>query len=147
MSVSDAPQHRPGASSDAPQNPSDPLPGRRVLIVEDDPYIALALEETLTDFGLIVAGAARSVDEALRIVQSTPFHIALLDVNIGDEKIDPVADALAARGLPFIFTTGCGRAGLPEAHLERAIIEKPFYVEEILRTLREELERANLSGG
>ncbi|PPD44204.1 MAG: response regulator [Methylocystis sp.] len=141
MSVSDAPQHRPGASSDA-QHPSDPLLGRRVLIVEDDPFITLALEETLTDFGLIVAGSARNVPQALGIVQTTPFEVALLDVNIGQEKIDPVADALAARGLPFIFTTGCGRAGLPEAHLERAIVEKPFYVEEILRALREELESA-----
>ena len=144
MSVSDAPRHTPGgASSDAPQRPSDPLLGRRVIIVEDDPYITLALEETLTDFGLVVAGSARNVTQALRLVQTVPFDLALLDVNIGQEKIDPVADAIAARGQPFIFTTGCGRAGLPEAHLERAVVEKPFYVEEILRTLREELRNDN----
>jgi DNA-binding response OmpR family regulator len=110
-----------------------------VLIVEDDPYIALALEETLTDFGLSVVGAARNVKQALRFIQTTAFDLALLDVNIGEEKIDPVADALSARGLPFIFTTGCGRAGLPEAYLERAIVEKPFYVEEIIRAVRQEL--------
>lgn len=114
-----------------------------MLIVEDDPYITLALEETLTDFGLVVAGSARNMPQALRLVQSASFDLALLDVNIGQERIDPVADAIAARGLPFIFTTGCGRAGLPEAYLDRAIVEKPFYVEEILRTLREELENAN----
>lgn len=112
--------------------------GRRILIVEDDPYITLALEETLTDFGLVVVGAARNIAQALRLAQTASFDLALLDVNIGDEQIDPVADALAARGMPFIFTTGCGRAGLPEAHLERAVIEKPFYVEEILKALREE---------
>lgn len=141
MSVSDAPQHRPGASSDA-QRPGDPLFGRRALIVEDDPYITLALEETLSDFGLVVVGSARSVSQALRLAQSARFDIALLDVNIGHEKIDPVADALSTRGIPFIFTTGCGRAGLPEAHLERAVVEKPFYVEEIMRALREELANA-----
>lgn len=134
-----APQHNPGASKDASQRPSDPLAGRRVLIVEDDPYITLALEETLTDFGLSVVGAARNVKQALRLIQTTALDLALLDVNIGEEKIDPVADALFARGVPFIFTTGCGRAGLPEAYVERAIVEKPFYVDEILRALRQEL--------
>jgi DNA-binding response OmpR family regulator len=143
MSVSDAPQHRPGGvSSDTPQRPSDPLLGRKVLIVEDDPYIMLALEETLTDFGVVVAGSARSVQQALRLAQTALFDLALLDVNIGEDKIDPVADAIATRGLPFVFTTGCGRAGLPEAHLERAIVEKPFYIDEILHALREELAHA-----
>lgn len=116
--------------------------GRRLLIVEDDPYIALALEETLSEFGLIIAGMARSLDEAVRLSRGDGVDLALLDVNIGHEKIDPVADALAARGCPFIFTTGCGRAGLPEAHLEHAMVEKPFYVEEILAALRSELARA-----
>jgi len=115
------------------------LLGRRVLIVEDDPFITLALEETLAEFGLIVAGAARTIDQALRLAQSVAFDLALLDVNIGHDKIDPVADAIHARGIPFIFTTGCGRAGLPEAYSRQAIIEKPFYVEEILRALRDEL--------
>jgi CheY-like chemotaxis protein len=139
MSVS-APQPRSGgASSDASQRPSDPLLGRRVLIVEDDPFITLALEETLTEFGLIVAGSARSLPQAIRLAQTVAFDLALLDVNIGQDRIDPVADIISARGIPFVFTTGCGRAGLPEAYLQQAIVEKPFYVEEILRTLRDQL--------
>ncbi len=141
MSFSDAPPPRSGGvSGDAPQRPSDPLLGRRVLIVEDDPFIALALEETLTDFGLVVAGAAMNVAQALELAQSAIFDLALLDVNIGQDKIDPVADAIYARGIPFVFTTGCGRAGLPEAYLGQAIVEKPFYVDEMLRALREQLE-------
>lgn len=140
MSVSDAPDPRSGGvSSDAPQRPGDPLLGRRVLIVEDDPYITLALEETLTDFGLVVAGAAHNLSHALRLAQTASFDLALLDVNIGHERIDPVADVVHARGIPFVFTTGCGRAGLPEAYPSQPIVEKPFYGEEILRTLREEL--------
>ncbi len=143
MSVSDAPQPRSGgASSDAPQRPGDPLLGRRVLIVEDDPFITLALEETLTEFGLVVAGSARSVPQAIRLAQTVAFDLALLDVNVGQDRIDPVADIIFARGIPFVFTTGCGRAGLPEAYLQQAIVEKPFYVEEILRTIREELTHA-----
>ena len=143
MSVSDAPDFgAAGSSNDAPQRASDPVLGRRTLIVEDDPFITLALEETLTEFGLVVAGAARNISEALRLARDGDFEIALLDVNVGHEKIDPVADTIAARGIPFVFTTGCGRAGLPEAHLDRAIVEKPFYVEEILRALRHEIETA-----
>ncbi|WP_457797017.1 response regulator [Methylocystis sp. S23] len=146
MSVSDAPQPiSGGASSDATQRPSDPLLGRRVLIVEDDPFITLALEETLTDFGLVIAGSARTVPQAVRLAQTVAFDLALLDVNIGQDRIDPVADILSMRRIPFVFTTGCGRAGLPEAYLQQAIVEKPFYVEEILRTLREEL--SNLKSG
>jgi DNA-binding response OmpR family regulator len=101
------------------------------------------LEDTLSDFGLIVVGAARSVNEALRLARETTFDIALLDVNIGQEKIDPVADALAANRRPFVFATGCGRAGVPESHNDRAIVEKPFYVDELLRTLRSAFEIAD----
>jgi CheY-like chemotaxis protein len=140
MSVSDAPQYRSGgASSDAPQRPSDSLLGRRVLLVEDDPYILLALEEMLTDFGLVVAASARTIPQALRFAKTAAFDIALLDVNIGQERIDPIADIISGRRIPFIFTTGCGRAGLPESFPQQAIVEKPFYVEEILRALRDEL--------
>jgi CheY-like chemotaxis protein len=143
MSVSDAPHPQSGgASPDAAQAPGDPLPGRRVLIVEDDPYITLALEDTLNDFGMVVAGAARSIADALLLAETASFDLALLDVNIGHDRIDPVADAIHARRIPFVFTTGCGRAGLPEAYAHQAIIEKPFYVEEILRALRDELTAA-----
>ena len=118
---------------------ADPLIGARVLIVEDDPFIALALEETLLDFGMLIVGVGRSIPQAKILAQNAIFDIAVLDVNLGHETIDSVADLVADRNLPFVFTTGHGRAGLPEAHRDRAIVEKPFYVEEILRTLREEL--------
>ena len=116
------------------------LAGRRILIVEDDPFIAMALEDTLLDFGMSVAGIARNLREAERLARESVFDVALLDVNIGHDTIDPVAEAVAARGLPFVFTTGHGRAGLPEAYRDRAIVEKPFYVDEILRALREQLQ-------
>jgi DNA-binding response OmpR family regulator len=141
MSFSDAPHFSATAGSldDDAERAADPLRGRRILIVEDDPYITIALEETLAEQGLVIAGTARNIEAALRLARSEPLDLALLDVNIGPEKIDPVADVLAERGCPFVFTTGCGRAGLPEAYLDRAIVEKPFYIEEILKSLRDEL--------
>ena len=59
---------------------------------------------------------------------------ALLDVNIGSQKIDPVADLLAERACPFVFTTGYGRSGVPAAHNTRAVVQKPFRLEEIAAT-------------
>ncbi len=120
-------------------NSINPLRGLRILIVEDNPFIALALEEMLVEQGLVIAGSARTMDNALRLAASELIDLALLDVNIGDRTIDPVAEVLSARATPFVFTTGCGRAGLPEAFLDRPIVEKPFYIEEILQTLRDVL--------
>lgn len=137
--MSDAKDHLDGANSTLS---ADGLAGRRILIVEDDPFIALALEEMLSEHGLIVAGAAKNVASALHLAASERLDIALLDVNVGPEKIDPVADLLARRDCPFVFTTGYGRAGLPEAHATRAIVEKPFYTDELMNALRDELRRA-----
>ncbi|MFY9629222.1 MAG: response regulator [Methylocystis sp.] len=117
-------------------SPANPLDGLRILIVEDNAYIAMALEEMLSEQGLVVEGVAASLEKALRLTASTRFDLALLDVNVGDKKIDPVAEALTTLGTPFVFTTGYGRAGLPEAFLDHPIVEKPFYIEEILDTLR-----------
>jgi CheY-like chemotaxis protein len=118
------------------------LVGLRILIVEDNPFIALALEEMLGERGLVVSGVANSVESAQAFIKAAPYDLALLDVNIGERKIDPVAEALTLLGTPFVFTTGCGRAGLPEAFRDRPIVEKPFYIEEILESLREARARA-----
>lgn len=113
-----------------------------MLVVEDDPFISLALEDMLTEHGCIVIGAARTVASALLLVASEEIDVALLDVSVGPERVDPVAELLADRDCPFIFTTGYGRAGLPEAHASRAIVEKPFYADEVIHALRSELGRS-----
>lgn len=130
-----------GDALDQNAQAADGLAGRRILIVEDDPFIALALEDMLSELGLVVAGSVRDVTAALAVAAVQEIDIALLDVNVGPEKVDPVADLLAGRGCPFIFATGQGRAGLPEAHSSRTIVEKPFYIDELLNALREELRR------
>ncbi len=125
-----------------PDGAANSLVGLRILIVEDNPFIALALEEMLGEQGLVIGGVANSIERALRFVRSTHFDVALLDVNIGERKIDPVAEALTTLKTPFVFTTGCGRAGLPEAFLDCPVVEKPFYIEEILQSLRDAREHA-----
>jgi CheY-like chemotaxis protein len=120
-----------------PNAPNDVLRAKRVLIVEDNPFVALALEELLVERGLIVATVARTVPAALAAASALEFDVALLDVNIGGEKTTAVADILTRRAAPFIFATGYGRAGLPEGYVDHAVVEKPFYGEEILNALRD----------
>jgi len=112
----------------------------RILIVEDEPFIALALEETLQDLDFEIAASISRVHDALAFLKSERIDIALLDVNIGVNKIDPVADALAALDCPFVFTTGYGRSGLPVAHAHRPVLEKPFRVNDLIGTVCAELE-------
>lgn len=117
------------------------LVGRRVLVVEDEPFIAMTLEDMLTDFGCVVAGSVSQVSEALAFIESGEFDAAVLDVNLGAQKIDPVADELARRGFPFVFTTGYGRTGVPAPHNQRGVVQKPFRAEELARALEQEFAR------
>lgn len=97
-----------------------------VLIVEDEPLIAMSLEDALIDQGVTCLGPAGSVTAALDMIEAGGFDIALLDVNLRGERVDAVADRLAVAGIPFIFTTGHGAEGLPAAHRARPVIGKPF---------------------
>jgi len=111
----------------------------RILIVEDEPLIALMLADMLAELGFEVTASLSQVAEALAFLADHQVDVALLDVNIGSQKIDPVADLLAARGTPFIFTTGYGTTGVPPSHVDRAILQKPFHIEDLAAALRSEL--------
>jgi DNA-binding response OmpR family regulator len=111
----------------------------RILIVEDEPFIALTLEDMLDELGFTVAGTVSRVAEALDMIDRETIDGALLDVNLGSQKIDPVADILARRGCPFIFTTGYGRSDIPTSHAERPVLQKPFRMEDLAAVLRAEV--------
>ena len=112
----------------------------RILIVEDEPFIALTLEDMLDELGFAHAGTVSQVAEALELIGREAVDCALLDVNLGSEKIDPVADLLASRGCPFIFTTGYGRSGIPIGHGKRPVLQKPFRMDDLANILRENLK-------
>ena len=112
----------------------------RILIVEDEPFIALTIEDMLSELGFAVAGSVAHVGAALDLISREPIDGALLDVNLGAQKIDPVADLLAKRACPFIFTTGYGRTGVPAAHASRAVLQKPFRMDDLAAVLRAELK-------
>lgn len=106
-----------------------------ILIVEDEPFIALTLEDMLDELGFAHAGTVGQVSDAIELIGRDPVDCALLDVNLGSEKIDPVADLLASRGCPFIFTTGYGRSGIPAGHSERPVLQKPFRMDDLATVL------------
>ncbi len=112
----------------------------RILIVEDEPFIALTLEDMLDELGFGLAGTVSQVSDALEMIGREPVDCALLDVNLGAEKIDPVADLLAAKACPFIFTTGYGRSGIPNAHAGRPVLQKPFRMDDLADTLKATLD-------
>ena len=72
----------------------------RVLVVEDESLIAMLVEDGLETLGYEVVGPVGTVDAALRIVEQTPFDLALLDINLGGKQSFPIAEALEARGIP-----------------------------------------------
>jgi DNA-binding response OmpR family regulator len=111
---------------------------QRILIVEDEPFIVLALEAMLLEFGFDVAGSATQVSAALELIGREQIDGAILDVNLGEERIDPVADILATRRCPFFFTTGYGISGIPARHAGRAVLQKPFGLEQLSTLLRAE---------
>lgn len=109
----------------------------KILIVEDEPLIALTLEDMLDELGYEVAGTVASLEEALSFVETNAPDGALLDVNLGRDRIDPVADALARKGCPFIFSTGEGGGALPAPHASRPYVAKPFRMHELAAVLKE----------
>jgi CheY-like chemotaxis protein len=108
---------------------------RRVLIVEDDVMIRMLIEDMLIDLGFAVVAQAAKVPEALAAVNSTDIDVAILDVNLSGETTGPVAEALAARGTPFVFATGYGEHGLPAQFRDRPLLKKPFQIDGLRRLL------------
>ena len=109
---------------------------RRILIVEDEPLIAMMLEDFLDVLGKELAGTADSVASALPLVQAGGIDAAILDVNLrGGEKSWPIADALAAAGVPFLLATGGGDDAVVEAHRGRPVLPKPFTMDAVEKAL------------
>src|SRR6476661_1774291 len=78
---------------------------KRILVVEDEPMIRMMLEDMLGELGYTVAAEAARIDEALEATKNADFDLAILDANLDGHPVSPVADALVARGTPFVFAT------------------------------------------
>ncbi|WP_010545832.1 response regulator [Sphingomonas elodea] len=113
------------------------LAGKRVLIVEDEPLVALELATILGDAGMVVAGLAATAEEAMAAIAGMPADAVLLDGNLQGARVDDVAAALVARGMPFLFVSGYGRDHLPIGLGAVAVIDKPFDARMLLASLHQ----------
>jgi len=106
-----------------------------VLIVEDEPLIAMMIEDFIEMLGHQLAGSCDSVASALPRVAEGGFDVAILDVNLRDGACWPVADALKARGVPFVLASGGHVEPPPAAHADALQLAKPFTLDGIQSVL------------
>jgi CheY-like chemotaxis protein len=123
------------AVSMIPNDAVDSIKGLRLFVVEDEALVAMLLEDLLTDLGCTVVDIVGTIRDALSRLARTVADGAVLDVNLGGEKVFPVADALVQRGMPFIFATGYGRAGLDERYPSTPVLTKPYSPEALVNVL------------
>jgi CheY-like chemotaxis protein len=109
----------------------DVLAGRRILVVEDDMLALFMIEDMLADLGCDSVIVAASIDQALALIDGQVFDAALLDVDLGGDDSHPVADALAARKIPFAISTGYSEHHPRESGHDRPVLKKPFKSEEL----------------
>lgn len=102
------------------------LAGKKVLILEDEPIIGLALEDMVEQLGCTICGIAFRVPEALELARTAPCDVGILDVNIAGELSYPVAEILADRDVPVIFATGYGDRQHPVRFKSFPTLTKPY---------------------
>ena len=117
------------------------LTGKRVLVLEDEVIVALAAEDMLADLGATVVGPATTVAQGLALVRDAPLDAALLDVNMHGERSFAVAEALRARGVPFVFTTGYADLVEP-ATTGAPVVPKPYTPADLAEALARALDDA-----
>lgn len=103
--------------------------------------VLMFMEDMLAEFGCESVTAAASVEEALAMIDTQDFDVAVLDVNLNGKKSYPVADALAARGVPFFFSTGYSSHGIRDGYRDRPVLNKPFQCEKLVEMLTRLLHR------
>jgi DNA-binding response OmpR family regulator len=115
--------------------------GKRVLVVEDEFLLAMQLEEELLAAGCTVLGPYKNLAEAMRALHGDSFQLAILDVNLSGEMVYPLADELAARGIPFVFLSGYGASNLPQRFRAAHRVSKPFDTPTLFKAIRQALSR------
>lgn len=112
-----------------------PLRGRGVLVVEDETIISLEIEQMLQDLDCGIVWHAANLRQAFEILADHRPDFALLDVNLGKERVFPLARALMDQSVPFIFSTGYGREGLPLEWAGWPVIRKPYLTSELAKAI------------
>jgi CheY-like chemotaxis protein len=121
------------------------LRGLRVFVVEDEFVVLVQLEDMLTELGCDVVGSASRLGDALAMLPERVIDVAVLDINLGGAKVYPVAEILAARNVPILFSTGYGNVGVSEPWSSRPILQKPYRIDQLAEALRQVTARSQAS--
>jgi CheY-like chemotaxis protein len=111
------------------------LAGCRLLVIEDEPLVALDLVAGLEEAGAEIVGSAGTVEEALQLIGSAPMDAVLLDANLRGRPVDDLAAALTRKNVPFVFVTGYGQESLPRSFSSAPMLAKPFSRDQLLRAV------------
>jgi len=109
------------------------LDGKRILVVEDEPLLAMDIAGELEEAGAQVIGPAADVAVALNLIRQYRFDAALLDANLDGHPVDEIAALLARQNVPFLFVSGYGRASLPASFSDADLLSKPFDSQQLIR--------------
>jgi|ERR1700722_5517533 CheY-like chemotaxis protein len=117
------------------------LSGYRILVVEDEMMNLAMLEDILVDAGCQSVAVAATIDQAMALIDGRVFDAAMLDIKLKGKNSYAVADALAARGVPFVFATGNSVRDIGERYENRPVLRKPFKAERLVEALTALLPR------
>ena len=115
---------------------------RCILVVEDEPLLAMDVEMVLANAGFRVVGPAGTCARALDLVRDEPPDLTILDLNLGTELAFPVFDRLDEAGIPFIILSAHSREIVPARYRDRPFLQKPYRIPTLLRMIDETLEDA-----
>jgi CheY-like chemotaxis protein len=131
-----------GALARSIPHPKSGLAGARVLVVEDEPLVAMDIVSRLTEAGCNVIGPAGTLEKAKSLIEASELDAALVDANLAGNPVDAIAAALTRRKVPFAFVTGYGREALPAGFRDAPIVAKPFTEQELLTTITQIVQRS-----
>jgi CheY-like chemotaxis protein len=118
------------------------LTGRRILVVEDSPVVAPFTADLLEELGCEVLGPAPTMAGAWECLEGGGIDAALMDVHIRGERVFPLCDALAAKGVPFVLTSGYADWQIPDKWNDRPRLQKPYTIDQVHDALSAALEGA-----
>jgi len=104
------------------------MQGVSIFLVEDEALIRMMIVEMLEGLGYRVVAEAGSIQTAEPLARTSVFDLAVFDINVAGFNISPIAEIVAARGLPFVFVSGYGPAGLPVLFRDKPVLHKPFLI-------------------
>jgi len=120
----------------AVRNASEAFAGRSILIIEDEYFLADDLANEFVERGADIVGPLNQVADAMELLESgARIDAALLDINVKNEQIFPLADALRQRNIPFVFTTGYGKDWVGPEFAEVPLCEKPLDLPTVVNCL------------